>query len=437
MAANAYMEITGNFRAGMHELNDNSQFEIFSSMINAIGDLLNAGEFANVTEALSNDPDVTTSPILEDLIRAVLAQQQTIIALTKEDMAHNGGFSPVLVEQAVLNARDNAVSKVKFYYSQRMPLSTSYDGETLYHDNCSGCHGILASTGKPGRSTGGMGMLSNLTAGEIEAIADVLPGAPVVDPGLPADGNALYDSNCAGCHQPLATTAKPGKSAADIQAAIDGNLGGMGMLSSLTADEVLAIADVLPQASDPGPDYSDCTLCHGQPPSGNSYPNTAGAHAVHTALASVGGNCSICHLGAAHNSQVDLGFPAGFNAKSGPATDNLDGTCSSIKCHGGKTTPDWWSGSIAVNTQCASCHSSGTSQYNSYSSGRHAKHIQEGYSCTVCHDTTTLQNGHFGNLESTSFELSPASTIGGGSTRVGSYSNGTCSSIACHGSKGW
>jgi predicted CxxxxCH...CXXCH cytochrome family protein len=265
----------------------------------------------------------------------------------------------------------------------------------------------------------------------------VLPGVPVVDPGLPADGNALYDNNCAGCHQPLATTAKPGKSAADIQAAIDGNLGGMGMLSNLTAAEVLAIADVLPQASDPGPDYSDCTLCHGQPPSGNSYPNTAGAHAVHTALASVGGNCSICHLGAAHNSQVDLGFPAGFNAKSGPATDNLDGTCSSIKCHGGKTTPDWWSGSIAVNTQCASCHSSGTSQYNSYSSGRHAKHIQEGYSCTVCHDTTTLQNGHFGNLESTSFELSPASTIGGGSTSVGSYSNGTCSSIACRGSKGW
>jgi len=34
------------------------------------------------------------------------------------------------------------------------------------------------------------------------------------------------------------------------------------------------------------------------------------------------------------NSQVDLGFPAGFDAESGPATDNLDSTCSSFHCHG-------------------------------------------------------------------------------------------------------
>jgi predicted CxxxxCH...CXXCH cytochrome family protein len=262
----------------------------------------------------------------------------------------------------------------------------------------------------------------------------------VVDPTQPADGTALYSNNCAGCHGQLAVSAKPGRSAADIQGAIDSNLGGMGFLSSLTPDEVQAIADVLPQSSGPvsGPDYSDCTLCHGQPPSGNSFPDTAGAHAVHTSLASVGGDCSICHLGAGHNSQVDLGFPAAFDAKSGPATDNLDGTCSSVKCHGGQTTPDWWSGSIAVDTECTSCHSSGTSQYNSYSSGRHSKHVNgEGFSCTVCHNTTVLGSGHFNNLETSGFELNPADTIGGGSTRVGSYSNGTCSNIACHGSERW
>jgi predicted CxxxxCH...CXXCH cytochrome family protein len=214
----------------------------------------------------------------------------------------------------------------------------------------------------------------------------------------------------------------------------------MGGLSSLTPEEVQAIADMLPPAPvvDPGPDYSDCTLCHGQPPSGNTYPDTAGAHAVHTALASVGGDCTICHLGAAHNSQVDLGFPATLDAETGPATDNLDGTCSSVICHGGQRTPDWWSGSIAVNTQCTSCHASGSSQFNSYSSGRHTKHVTDkGYSCTVCHNTATLANGHFSNLETTGFELSPAATIGGDSTSVGSYSNGTCSSIACHGSKSW
>jgi predicted CxxxxCH...CXXCH cytochrome family protein len=213
----------------------------------------------------------------------------------------------------------------------------------------------------------------------------------------------------------------------------------MGYLNSLTPEEVQAIADALPAAAGPapGPDYSDCTLCHDQPPSGTDFPDTAGAHAVHTTLSVVGQDCSVCHLGAAHNGEVDLAFPVEIDALSGPATDNLDGTCSSVICHGGQTTPDWWTGSIAVDTQCTSCHTSGSSQFNSYSSGRHSKHLNKGYSCTVCHNTATLQNGHFSNLESTGFELSPAATIGGGSTRVGSYSNGTCSSIDCHGSERW
>lgn len=116
----------------------------------------------------------------------------------------------------------------------------------------------------------------------------------------------------------------------DIQAAIGrGNMGSS--VSTLTTEEVQAIADVLPpsQGVDPGPDYSDCTACHGQPPS-------TGAHDVHftLGLGSTVPSCGACHDGAAHNSQVDLGFPAGFDAESGPATDNLDGTCSSVKCHG-------------------------------------------------------------------------------------------------------
>lgn len=44
---------------------------------------------------------------------------------------------------------------------------------------------------------------------------------------------------------------------------------------------------------------------------------------------------------------------------------------------------------------------------------------------------------HFTNLESTAFELNPADTIGGGTTRVGSYNNGTCSSVQCHGNESW
>ena len=114
--------------------------------------------------------------------------------------------------------------------------------------------------------------------------------------------------------------------------------------------------------------------------------------------------------------------------------DNLDGTCSNISCHGGQRTPDWWSGSIAVDTQCSSCHTRGTSQFNSQNSGEHSKHSS--YACTVCHNTAKMVN-HFGNLATPGFETNPASTVGGGTTRVGSYSGGTCSSIQCHGSESW
>jgi len=610
MAANAYMEVTGNFHAGINELNDAGQFEIFSTMVNTMKNLLNAQDFATIAADLASDPDVTAAPIFEDYILAVVTQQQTIINLTREGMANNGIFDPAQVEQALQNVMRNSVAMVKDAYSQRVPLSMSYDGETLYHDNCSACHGILALTEKPGRTAadiqtaidqnfGGMGSLSNLSLGEITAIAEVLPSAPAPNPTTPApgpvvidgatlystncsgchsqldstniqartaaeiqaaidtismmsslgsltpeevqtiadalpasapaptptpdpgpvvidgatlygtncsgchgalastniqsrtaagiqsaidtismmsslgsltpeevqaiadalpaaapapaptptptpdpvviDGATLYGTNCSSCHGQLASTTKAGRTAAEIQTAIDSNLGGMGFLSSLTPEEVQAIADVLPAATGPapGPDYSDCTACHGQPPSGDTYPDTAGAHAVHIELASVAGDCAVCHLDAAHNGQVDLAFPASFDAKSGPATDNLDGTCSTVICHGGQTTPDWWTGSIAVDTQCTSCHASGYSEYNSYSSGQHSRHVRQGFSCTVCHNTDVLVTGHFSNLESTGFELNPAATIGGGSTRVGSYSNGTCSSIECHGSQRW
>ncbi|MBT1070249.1 putative Ig domain-containing protein [Pelotalea chapellei] len=59
------------------------------------------------------------------------------------------------------------------------------------------------------------------------------------------NGAALYATNCAGCHGPLATSSKRGSTAAQIQAAINGNVGGMGFLSVLTSAEVQAIATAL------------------------------------------------------------------------------------------------------------------------------------------------------------------------------------------------
>ncbi len=330
--------------------------------------------------------------------------------------------------------------------AQQPDPATPPDGVALYNSECAGCHSPLNNTTKPERTAtqiqtaidnnvGNMGSLSTLTSSEVQAIADVLPAAQPVNPVTPPDGTALYSTDCAACHGTLANTGKPGRTASQIQTAIDNNVGNMGYLSTLTTDEVQAIADVLPAAPPAGPDYTNCTACHGQPPSGSSSPDTAGAHAAHASLPSVTTDCGICHVNAAHNGQLDLGFPTAYNAKSGTAINNSNGTCSSLSCHGGQTTPVWTNGNIVVNTQCTSCHASGTTQYNSYFSGRHSKHCR--YACTVCHNTSTLQTGHFDNLATTSFEQTPATTIGGGSTSVGLYQSGTCSSISCHGSERW
>ena len=63
------------------------------------------------------------------------------------------------------------------------------------------------------------------------------------------DGAALYAANCAGCHNPLASSAKRGRSATQIQNAINNNTGGMGSLSSLTSAQVAAIATALASSS--------------------------------------------------------------------------------------------------------------------------------------------------------------------------------------------
>ncbi|MBE0595793.1 MAG: CxxxxCH/CxxCH domain-containing protein, partial [Desulfuromonadales bacterium] len=171
---------------------------------------------------------------------------------------------------------------------------------------------------------------------------------------------------------------------------------------------------------------------------GSSSPNTAGAHAAHNALPGLQGNCAACHLDASHNGWVDLKFPAAYNAKSGTAVDNGDGTCSNISCHGGGKTPDWWTGEIDVNRQCVSCHSAGTGQYNGYWSGRHAKHVvDKKVACTSCHNTTGLAASHFIGLDTAALD-SAAATIGGASTQVSSFNAGTRScATSCHGSKSW
>lgn len=258
------------------------------------------------------------------------------------------------------------------------------------------------------------------------------------------DGAGLYGQYCTDCHGSLAVSEKIPTTTTAVQAAIDGNTGNMGILNFLTPAEVQAIVSALNEQTPPP---QSCTSCHGQPPSGNSFPDTAGAHPTHSSLGfgSTVPSCGACHAGSTHlNGIADLGFPTVFNAQSGPATANLDSTCSSVKCHGGQTTPDWWTGSLNVDTDCTACHTRRTSgdsfpdQYNDYYSGRHRDHVRRSsIDCWDCHNRSILQTGHFSNLETSAFEQDPADTIGGSGTSVGSYNGSTCSNIQCHGSESW
>jgi len=158
---------------------------------------------------------------------------------------------------------------------------------------------------------------------------------------------------------------------------------------------------------------------------------------VHTAFQGV--NCATCHLGAGsgttkhQNGVVDIIINSVYNAKSGtPSYDSTQDKCSKISCHGGQTTPNWITGSIDIN-QCSLCHSYGTTEYNSYYSGKHYKHVVEkGKACTDCHDTTLLQNYHFNDLSTpamTEADFTIKSSIG--------YNGTTCATPGCHGQKTW
>lgn len=188
-----------------------------------------------------------------------------------------------------------------------------------------------------------------------------------------------------------------------------------------------------------------CTSCHGNPPDGSIFPNLSGSHRAHTQIPLF---CAVCHDGggsgtATHGKTLTVAFPAAYNAKSGIAVRNADGTCSNISCHGGKTTKFWRGGRVDPLKDCQFCHDAGSAQYNSYNSGEHQKHLLEiGLLCVDCHDMTAVSGGksHFSGLSTPAFELPPQSTLraplnfnsGSCTPNAGSFSIGVC-----HATKNW
>ena len=188
---------------------------------------------------------------------------------------------------------------------------------------------------------------------------------------------------------------------------------------------------------------TNCTSCHSAPPSGTVAPNRTGAHGTNTghfaAQVALPDGCNTCHTGAGSgtlnhdNGAANVNFPNVYNAKSGVAVYNADGTCSKVSCHGGQTTPNWLTGTLDVFSQCTSCHAQGTSagnpEYNSFWSGQHALHVSTlGLGCTGCHDPYQLAVNHFTSLNTSTMEGPASATI---RTDFITYANGSCTA-SCH-----
>jgi predicted CxxxxCH...CXXCH cytochrome family protein len=235
--------------------------------------------------------------------------------------------------------------------------------------------------------------------------------------------------------------------------------GGIAKVSCMSAAPVSGFAC---HVTSPVATPSGCTSCHGGLPAGpfgNVAPNRKSAHAKHTALPGIG--CDTCHVNAGSGTAGHAAVTGGTNratvnpdasftaAGAAPVVYNADGTCSNVSCHGGVTTPPW-TGPLTVgphdNSICYQCHAqgsaAGTPQFNSFYSGSyqggnlHSYHlVQQNASCTDCHNIGALTNyqQHYAGVATRSL-TSPAATIGGAPTKIGSYDSGTktCSSVECH-----
>jgi mono/diheme cytochrome c family protein len=120
------------------------------------------------------------------------------------------------------------------------PAPPPADGAALYASTCASCHGPLATSAKLGRTAAQItaaGMTKGLTAAQVQAVAAAL--ATVVPPPPATTGAALYTQYCSGCHG----NGMKGQSASTIQSRINSNTGGMGSLKSLTPAQIAAISN--------------------------------------------------------------------------------------------------------------------------------------------------------------------------------------------------
>lgn len=209
---------------------------------------------------------------------------------------------------------------------------------------------------------------------------------------------------------------------------------------------------------------TNCASCHGRPPVGTTFPDAAGSHPKHEALAGVTGACDACHSASGSGTRLHydhgdgrtghnaLRAPPGevatlatYNAKGATATFNPSSlSCGAVSCHGGQATPSWQGGAIPTLTDagCRSCHvigtASGSPQYNSAWSGSHRKHDGPDVRalCTDCHAMANGTSGaanHFKFLATSGMEGPAGQTVAPlGNPAAYNQTAKTCT-LTCHG----
>jgi len=318
------------------------------------------------------------------------------------------------------------------------------------------------------------GPIDNIASGTF--YNENIPVVAVTGPGSgQIDGAALYTNKCGSCHGALATSRKIGRTAAQIQAAISANAGGMGSLSTMDAAELQAIAAALGSttptstptstptqgAIDGAALYTQyCNGCHGSGKKGSSATsiqnainsNRGGMGSLSLTSAQIqaiatGGTtpaptptptpaptdgaalyttyCSRCHgplATSGHRGATASQIQTGINTISGMMSLSTltSAQIQAIAAALGSTTPT----PTPTPSACSSCHSIPPS------TGMHSFHVNsQGVSCSTCHGT-----GYSKTTVNTATHQNGVVNI---ATTPGYNANsGTCSN-SCHGSKSW
>lgn len=246
------------------------------------------------------EPEEGQSVRLEGMVTSFASQSSFMVngitvdasALNLSGLANN---VKVLVEGFIANGAVVATKVTILSSSTPAPTPTptpTPDGAALYAANCASCHNPLASSAKKGATAAQIQSRMAappytsriLTTAEVQAIAAALTTTtpaptptptPTPTPAPAPDGAALYAANCASCHNPLATSAKKGATAAQIQS----RMAAPPYTSrALSTAEVQAIATALATTTTPAPT-----------PVPTPTPTPAPGKAVYDA------NCAGCH----------------------------------------------------------------------------------------------------------------------------------------------